>query len=67
MYIEKCCKILTMGQFRKLETDPTKTIKGKLQWMLRSIKNVFTEREYKQLFSTGWKPSAFYGNAKVHN
>ena len=29
-YIEKCCKILETEQFRKLETDPTKTIEGKL-------------------------------------
>ena len=65
-YIEKCCKILETGQFRKLEIDPTKTIEGKLQRMLRSIKNMFTEREYKQLYPTGSKPGAFYGNAKVH-
>ena len=43
-YIEKCCRILETGQFRKLETDPMKTVEGKLQRMLRSIKNVFTER-----------------------
>ena len=65
-YIEKCFKILEIGQLRKLEIDPTKTIEGKLQRMLRSIKNKFTEREYKQLYPTGSKPSAFYGNAKVH-
>ena len=63
---EKCCQILETGQFRKLEIDPTKTIEGKLQRMLRSIKNMFTEREYKQLYPTGSKPGAFYGNAKVH-
>ena len=34
--------------------------------MLRSVKNKFTEREYKQIYPTGSKPSAFYGNAKVH-
>ena len=34
--------------------------------MLQSIKNVFTEREYKQLYPTGSKPGTFYGNAKVH-
>ena len=41
-YIEKCCKILEIGQFRKLEINPTKTIEGKLQRMLRIIKNMFT-------------------------
>ena len=66
-YTEKCCKILETGQFRKLEIDPTKTIEGKLQRMLRSIKNMFTEIEYKQLYPTGSKPGAFYGNAKVYN
>ena len=30
-YIEKCCKIFETSKFRKLETDPTKTIEGKLQ------------------------------------
>ena len=34
--------------------------------MLRSIKNMFTEREHKQLYPAGSKPGAFYGNAKVH-
>ena len=28
--------------------------------MLQSIKNVFTEREYKQLYPAGSKPGAFY-------
>ena len=65
-YIEKCCQILETGQFRKLEIDPTKTIEGKLQQMLRSIKNMFTERECKQLYPIDSKPGAFYGNAKVH-
>ena len=65
-YIEKFCKILEIGKFRKLETDPTKTIEGKLQRMLRSTKNMFTEREYKQLYPNGSKPGAFYRNAKVH-
>ena len=65
-YIEKCCKILEIGQFRKLETDPTNTIKGKLQRMLQSIKNVFTEREYKQLYPAGSKPGAFYENVMEH-
>ena len=36
-YIEKYFKILETGQFRKLETDPTKTIEGKLQQMLQII------------------------------
>ena len=52
-YIEKCCTILETGQFRKLGTDLTKTIEGKLQRMYRSIKNMFTEREHKRLYSTG--------------
>ena len=65
-YIEKCCKILETGQFRKLEIDPMKTIEGRQQRMLRSIKNMFTEREYKQLYLTGSKPGVLYGNAKVY-
>ena len=34
--------------------------------MLRSIKNVFTEREYKRQYPTGSKSGVFYGNAAVH-
>ena len=50
MLIEKCCEIFETEQLRKLKTDLAKTIEGKLQRMLRSIKNVFTEREYKRLY-----------------
>ena len=46
------------GQFRNLETDPTKTIEGKLELTLQSIKNVFPESEYKRLYRSGSKPSA---------
>ena len=34
--------------------------------MLPSIKNIFTEREYRQVYLAGSKPGAFYGNTKVH-
>ena len=44
--IEKCYKILETEQFRKHEINPTITVEGKLQRMLRSIKNVLTERLY---------------------
>ena len=43
-----------------------KTVEGKLQRLLRSIKNVFTERKYKRLHLTGSKLGAFHGNTKVH-
>ena len=43
-----------------------KTIKEKPQKMFWSVKNVFTEKEYKRLYPTGSKPGAFYGNAKVN-
>ena len=54
------------GQFRKPETDSTKTVECKLQRMLRSINNAFTERKYKRLYLNSSKPGAFYENAKVH-
>ena len=50
MLIEKCCEIFETEQLRKIKTDLAKTIEGKLQRMLRSIKNVFTEREHKRLY-----------------
>ena len=65
-YIEKCCKILETGHIKKLETNPKKKVEGQLQRMLRNIKNVFTEKEYKLLYPTGSKPGSFYGNATVH-
>ena len=48
MLIKKC-KISETEQFKKIEAELTKTIKGKLQRMLRGINNVFSEKEYKTL------------------
>ena len=42
------------------------TTRRKTTTMLRSIKNVLTEREYKRIYPTGSKPVAFYGNSKGH-
>ena len=41
-YIEKCLNILEVGQFKKLEKDPTKTIESKMK--IRKIKNYFDEK-----------------------
>ena len=65
-YIHKCLGILNTNQFRKLETDPTKTLERKIQRTLRKIKHTFTENDYKKLYPTGSRPGLFYGTPKVH-
>lgn len=47
LYIEKCFNILELGQFKKLEKDPTKTIENKMQRMLQKIKNYFLKTKRK--------------------
>ena len=66
-YIEKCLNILELGQFKKLEKDPIKTIENKMQCPLRKIKTYFDEKEHKKLYPTGSRPGLLYGTAKVHN
>ena len=53
-------------QFRKLDTDPTKSLERKVQRTLRKIKHKFEENEYKKLYPTGSRPGLFYGKPKVH-
>ena len=43
-----------------------KSVENKVQIVLRKIKQVFTEKEYKHLYPIGSKPSAFYCTAKIH-
>ena len=65
-YIQKCVSILNTSQFRKLDTDPTKSLERKVQGTLRKIKHKFEENEYKNLYPTGSRPGLFYGTPKVH-
>ena len=58
--------ILNTSQFRKLDTDPTKSLERKIQWTLRKIKHKLEENKYKKLYATGARTGLFYGTLKVH-
>ena len=38
-YIDKCLGLLQTNQFMKLNHDPTKSIEGKIQRILRKVNN----------------------------
>ena len=63
-YIDKCLGLLQTNQFMKLNNDPTKSIEGKIQRMLRKVNNRLSSKEYYQLYPTGSCPGKFYGTAK---
>ena len=52
-YIQKCVSILNTSQFRKLDTDPTKSLERKVQQTLQKIKHKFEDNEYKKLYPIG--------------
>ena len=58
--------ILKTSQFRKLDTDLTKSLERKVQQTLRKIKHKFEENEYKKFYPTGSSSGLFYGTPKVH-
>ena len=41
--------ILNTSQFRKLDTDPTRSLERKVQLTLQKMKHKFEENEYKKL------------------
>ena len=51
-YHKKCLELLNTDQFTKLNHDPTKKIKAKIQRVLRKIKSNLTQ-EYSRLYATG--------------
>ena len=57
--------ILNASQFRKLDTDPTKSLEKKV-WQIQKIKYKFEDNEYKKLCATGSRPGLFYGTPKVN-
>ena len=64
-YIEKCVLILNTSQFRKLNTNLTKRLEGKVQRTLRK-KHELEDTEYKWLYQADWRPRLFYATPKVH-
>ena len=65
-YTDKCLELLQTNQFMKLNHDPTKPIEGKIQRILRKVKNRLSSKEYYLLYPTGSWPGKFYGTAKIH-
>ena len=65
-YTGKCLELLQTNQFMKLNHDPTKSIEGKIQRVLRKVKNRLSSKEYYQLYPTGSCAGKFYGTAKIH-
>ena len=58
--------ILNANQFRKLDTDPTKSLEKKVWQIVQKIKYKFEDNEYKKLCVTGSRPGLFYGTPKVN-
>ena len=58
--------ILNTSLFRKVGTDPIKSLERKVQQTLRKIKHKFEENDYKKLHSTDSRPGLFYRTPKLH-
>ena len=65
-YIGKHMSLLTIKQFKQVDSDPTKTLDSKLQRWLRKLKSKLSPYEYKKWYSTGSSPGNFYGTEKLH-
>ena len=65
-YTKKCLELRQTDQFIKLNHDSTKSIEGKIQRILRKLKNRLSSKEYYQLYPAGSWPGKFYGTAKIH-
>ena len=65
-YTNKCLEILETDQFTKLNHDPTKSVEGNTQQLLRKFKSRLSQKEYYQLYPTGSCAGKFYGTAKIH-
>ena len=51
-YNYKCLELLQTDQFIILNHDPTKSIEGKIQRIMRKLKNRLSSKEYYQLYPT---------------
>ena len=52
-YTYKYLELLQTNKFMKLNHDLTKSIEGKIQRILRKVKNRLLSKEYNQLYPTG--------------
>ena len=63
-YQEKCLAILDKNQFVKLNIDPTKEIKIKIQRVLRKSKKNISSQKYSCLYPTGSSSGKIHGTVK---
>ena len=65
-YRENGISLLTIKHFKQLSSDPTKTLKFKVQRSLRKMKSKTSPNEYGNLYTTCSCPGKFYGTVKLH-
>ena len=65
-YTDKCLELLQTNQFIKLNHNLTKSIEGKIQRILRKVKNRLSSKEYCKLYPAGSYTGTFYGTADIH-
>ena len=54
------------SKFAEIDHNPTAYIEGKVQRILRKIKNKLPSFVYSKIYPTGSSPGKFYGTAKLH-
>ena len=64
-YTDRFLELFQTNQFKKLNHNPTNSIEGKMQYILRKLKNTLSSKEYYQLYPTVSCPGKFYGTAKI--
>ena len=62
---ENFSNLKNTNQFRKLGTDPTKSLENKVRQILLKTKNNLSETEYKKLYPAGSRLGLFYDTLKV--
>ena len=65
-YTYKYLELLQTNKFMKLNHDLTKSIEGKIQRILRKVKNRLLSKEYNQLYPTGSCLGKFQDTTKIH-
>ena len=64
-YVRKSENFLSDSQFKKLDSDPTKSFQAKVQRTLLSMKSQFNKDTYKHVYPSCSQPGLFLGLTKV--
>ena len=67
-YINKANQLLMQNTYRSIAKDPTSSIKNKLNYILKRVKNQtgLDSNTYKSMYPTGCVPPKFYCLHKIH-